>query len=135
MKISKLLLPVVCGGAAVCAPVILAQELPTAEEPVSCLSLNRIKSVDILDQTHLVFHMINGEHYLNVLDNRCSGLRKHSALMYRTSINKLCDLDIITPLDNLGFGFQPSGSCGLGKFLPVQDDEIEALKTRVRQGQ
>lgn len=132
MKTLKLLLLFVCAGAMVWLPPVAAQDPDAGEALANCLSLNRIKSVDILDERHLVFHMISGEHYLNVLPNRCPGLRKHSALMYRTSLSKLCDMDIVTVLDNIGPGYQPAGACGLGKFLPVQEDKLDALKTRIK---
>jgi hypothetical protein len=48
--------------------------------------------------------------------------------MYRTSLNQLCDLDIITVLNSLGFGFMRGPSCGLGSFQPVTEDEVALLK-------
>jgi len=48
--------------------------------------------------------------------------------MYRTSLNQLCSLDIITVLDNIGGGFEQAGSCGLGKFKPISKVEYEALR-------
>jgi hypothetical protein len=48
--------------------------------------------------------------------------------MYRTSLPQLCDLDIITVLDDAGFGFMPGASCGLGRFYPITKDEAKAMK-------
>jgi hypothetical protein len=48
--------------------------------------------------------------------------------MYRTSIGQLCDLDIVTVLDNRGFGFTTGVSCGLGLFYPLTEEEAENLK-------
>jgi hypothetical protein len=47
--------------------------------------------------------------------------------MYRTSLSQLCNVDIITVLQNVGFGFLPGASCGLGMFRPVEALSAEAL--------
>ena len=39
--------------------------------------------------------------------------------MYKTSQNVLCNLDLISVLDNSGFGMRPMGACGLGSFYPT----------------
>lgn len=95
-----------------------------------CISLNHIKSVKVLDNRRILFNMNGGKRYINVLPHRCSGLRKNQPFMYRTSLSRLCDLDLITVLDSGGFGLRPMGSCGLGRFkealdtdlVPIQDD-------------
>jgi hypothetical protein len=50
--------------------------------------------------------------------------------MYRTSLNQLCDLDVITVLDDSGFGLMPQASCGLGQFYAIDKQGIEDLKAR-----
>lgn len=102
------------------------------ERPVRCLNLNNIKQMTILDKQHIVFDMSGGKHYLNTLPYSCSGLHRSSAIMYRTSLNKLCDLDIITVLDDVGPGFRPLNSCGLGRFEAISDDEFRDLKTKIK---
>ena len=86
-----------------------------------CINLTHIKEVDVLDNRRILFHMTGGKKYLNILPHRCGGLRKNQPFMYRTSLSQLCDLDVITVLDTGGFGLRPLGSCGLGRFLPVED--------------
>lgn len=49
--------------------------------------------------------------------------------MYRTSVGQLCDLDIITVLDDIGFGLTSGVSCGLGQFHPVTEAEARAIKS------
>jgi hypothetical protein len=75
--------------------------------------------VRIIDNRSIEFQLTGGESYINVLPRRCAGLRPGRPFMYRTSISRLCDLDIITLLDSGGFGFRPMGSCGLGRFYPT----------------
>lgn len=97
-----------------------------------CLSLIRIRSIDILDNQHLIFETSGRKKYLNTLPHKCLGLDKHSTIMYRTALSKLCDLDMITVLDTIGGGFMRGPSCGLGKFEPIGDDQLEALKSDMR---
>lgn len=103
----------------------LAQPGP---EPEKCLSLNSIKSTEIIDERHIVFHMRNGDTYYNQLPHRCGGLRRDDTIMYRPTMNRLCDLDFITVLNSGGFGFIQGPSCGLGKFHPTDEAGVALLK-------
>ncbi len=103
-------------------------EFSDAERPVHCLSLIRIKNSDILDSQHILFETVGGKYYLNQLPHNCPGLSHDDAFMYRTSLNKLCDLDVITLLDDHGFGLLPGASCGLGVFEPISEEQIAGLK-------
>lgn len=98
------------------------------EEPQRCIALSRIDNVDVLDNKRIVFEMVGGGYYLNELPHACPGLRRDSAIMYRTSLSELCDLDVITVLDSLGGGLRPGASCGLGRFHAMEEDEIEAMR-------
>lgn len=84
-----------------------------------CVPLTQIASVRVLDNRSIQFKMRGGDVYINILPNTCPGLRPNQPFMYRTSLNVLCDLDLITLLDNGGFGLRPMASCGLGRFRPV----------------
>ncbi len=112
------------------APGIAAQE--DAGQSERCVSLTSIKRMTILDNRHIIFDLTGGRHYLNTLPYPCAGLHRSRAIMYRTSLSRLCDLDIITVLDDVGPGFRPMGSCGLGVFQPVTDEELGNLKTEIR---
>jgi hypothetical protein len=87
-------------------------------EAERCVSLARISSVKVLDNRSIEFRMKGGDVYINILPNPCPGLRPRQPFMYRTSLSELCDLDLITVLDQGGFGLRPMGSCGLGRFYP-----------------
>ena len=93
-----------------------------------CVSLNRIDRTEVVSDRAILFYMRGGDIYLNKLPHRCPGLEFEEAFMYRTSIGQLCDLDIISVLDDIGFGFSPGVSCGLGMFHPVSADEAQALE-------
>jgi len=70
----------------------------------------------------------NGDLYRNQLPYRCPGLALHDTFMYRTSLNQLCHLDIITVMDSIGFGLSPGASCGLGHFYPITEEQAEKLR-------
>ncbi len=106
--------------------VSVADELE--EKPVRCINLNQIKEVKVLNNQQILFRMTGGKNYINVLPHKCFGLRRNQPFMYRVSNNRLCDLDIITVLDQGGFGMRPLGSCGLGTFDPMLDDDVQTLK-------
>jgi len=97
-----------------------------------CISLARIKSVDVLDNQRILFHMQGGKKLINVLPHRCPGLRKNQPFMYRTSLSELCDLDIITLLDTGGFGLRPMGSCGLGPFKEALETDLLPVKDNLK---
>ncbi|MCF7981053.1 MAG: hypothetical protein K9K86_03640 [Pseudomonadales bacterium] len=111
--------------------VINAEEDSLGER---CISLSRIKSVDVLDNQRIVFHMQGDKDFINVLPHRCPGLRKNQPFMYRTSLSELCDLDIITVLDSGGFGLRPLGSCGLGRFKPMLDSDAIPITDDLKVG-
>ena len=112
---------------AVAASHVSAQDL---DEDVAerCLPLNRISRTEVLDDYNILFYMRGKQIYLNRLPNRCIGLKNERTFLYRTTMNRLCDLDIITVIYNNGFGFTPGASCGLGRFYPVTEADVEALK-------
>ena len=92
-----------------------------------CLGLTRIDNIDIMNNQNIVFETINGEYYLNQLPRSCPNLSRDKAIMYKTSLNQLCNLDIITLLDNIGGGFEWAGACGLGKFKRISKEDYQTL--------
>jgi hypothetical protein len=92
-----------------------------------CVSLRRIDRTRIVDEQNIIFYMKNGDIYRNQLPRRCPGLSERNSFMYRTSLNQLCNVDIITVLQNIGFGFSPGMSCGLGMFVPIDELTVQEL--------
>jgi hypothetical protein len=86
----------------------------------SCVQLQRIDHTDILDTKNILFTMLDGKRYLNTLPVQCSGLTPYRAFSYKTSLNMLCNTDIITVFEP-GLPHPNSfGSCGLGHFTLLQ---------------
>lgn len=108
------------------------EEEPLPEGVENCVYLRSVDRIEILDEHHVLFYMRGGEIYSNHLARKCPGLRRNDTIMYRTTLNQLCSIDTFTVLENIGGGFMPSATCALGKFYPVTQDEIDALKSRQR---
>lgn len=94
----------------------------------TCVQLNRIARTEVVDERTIVFHMNGGDLYANRLPRRCPGLRRDKTIMYKTSMNQLCNVDLITVLDDMGFGFSRGASCGLGSFVPINAGTIDLLR-------
>jgi hypothetical protein len=96
-------------------------------EVKNCINLNQIDHTDVVDDDTILFYMHGNEIYENDLPNKCPELRSEDRFMYRTSTSQLCNVDTITVLNDLGFGFRAGASCGLGKFAPISEEAAEEL--------
>ena len=114
-------------------PLAAAPALASESElPERCLQLSRLDQTEVLNNHQILFKTKGKHYYLNTLPYPCPGLRRDSTLMFRTSIDLVCDVDVVTVLDHYGWGLQPGASCGLGKFEPVDETEVEQLKEAAR---
>lgn len=89
-------------------------------EPVNCVSLNRIRSTKVLDNSTIEFKMVGGKTYHNSLPYSCPGLKFEDRFSYKTSLNQLCSVDIVHVLHDYGGRLTQGVGCGLGKFQPVE---------------
>ena len=115
------------GAFCLSASAVAVAQGPGAE-PEKCLSLNRIQKTEVIDDRNIIFYMRGGQIFRNQLSHRCSGLRKDNTIMYRPSLNRLCNLDFITVLRDFSFGFTQGPSCGLGQFYPIDEFGVAKLK-------
>jgi len=106
----------------------IAQETNGAENDMSCISTSSIKQVDIIDNYNVVFRTGVNNYYLNTLPRVCNGLKLNDSIMYSTSTNRLCNVDVITVMDKAGPDFHTGPSCGLGHFASISKEEINELK-------
>ena len=86
-------------------------------KPESCVDLQNIRETRVRDDRTIDFYMRNGKVYRNTLPNKCPQLGFEERFMYETSLSKLCNVDIITVLQEPGP--MRGASCGLGDFQPV----------------
>lgn len=97
--------------------------VPAAEvigEPVSCIALSQIRNSAVRDDRTIDFIMAGGKVYRNELPYQCGTLGFDRAFSYATSQTQLCNVDIITVLQNVGGSINRGASCGLGQFTPVK---------------
>lgn len=113
-------------------PALHAQEAAKEDKSIPCLKLDRIRDVDVIDNKTIVFQTGNNDYYLNRLPYNCNGLRLNDGFLYRTSLNEICNVDVITVLDKIGPGYTGGPSCGLGRFEPITKEEIKALKDSLK---
>jgi hypothetical protein len=99
-----------------------------------CVRLQQIDHTDVVDENTILFYMRNGTIYRNNLPLRCPGLKTQDRFMYRVTLPQLCDVDVITVLDNIGGGFMPGASCGLGRFQPISEETAAELKRVAERG-
>jgi hypothetical protein len=103
-----------------------AQNAVAAEAvPSMCLQAIRIDHTRVVDNQTILFYTRGGGIYLNRLSHAVIGLRKNRPFMYRTTGDQICTHDLITVLEDWGFGFRPGASAALGRFEPI--DEARAL--------
>lgn len=87
-----------------------------AGAPVDCIQQHRINSTEIISRTAIVYRMDNGTIYVNRPDSGATFLSKGDILVTDTHSPQLCSIDIVRLVDSSAR--MPSGSVGLGKFVP-----------------
>lgn len=100
-------------------PARAAVEMVPDGEPITCVQTNRIRNTEVIDDSTIDFIMNDGTIFRNSLPNSCPGLGFERSFTYATSINQLCNVSIITVV-NQGGGLRLGASCGLGLFQPVK---------------
>ncbi|MDX3910488.1 MAG: hypothetical protein QHC67_11785 [Sphingobium sp.] len=98
----------------------LAKEIEgrVAGKPVSCINFRDIRSSRIIDGTAIVYETSGRKIYVNRPTSGASFLRKGDALVTRTSLSQLCNVDIVRLYDTTA-RFE-RGSVGLGQFVPYE---------------
>lgn len=109
------------GGGAVALSSKNAPELIRAVgEPKSCVTISQIRSTKVIDSRTIDFRMAGGKTYRNILPQSCPGLKFEDRFSYRTSLNQLCNVDIVHVLHDQGGQLHEGAGCGLGKFQMVE---------------
>ena len=102
-------------------------------EDSRCLSSHEYRSVDVLDDQHVVFRGSGERLWMNQLRTRCVGLRQDEVLRFEMRSNRVCDMDTFQSLDQ-GLGFiRASGTCTLGTFTPITPEQLEAIELAVKE--
>jgi hypothetical protein len=85
-------------------------------EPVDCVQLVSIDHTRVRDDRTIDFYMRGRQVYRNTLPQSCPGLGFEESFSYKTSLSRLCSVDIITVLHHDRIR---GASCGLGQFQPI----------------
>jgi hypothetical protein len=84
----------------------------------TCLTVNRIRETQILNNKQILFKMNGDETYL-AEPKSCPGLSRGLALSYDATINQLCNITTITLLD-ASSPVPSRGSCGIERFEKLE---------------
>jgi len=106
-------------------PARAQQTMIPAGDPVNCVTLSQLRETRVIDDQTIDFIMRDGTVLRNTLPNRCPSLGFERAFSYSTSLNRLCNVDIITVITQ-GGGPRRGASCGLGMFVPVKPADTPA---------
>lgn len=95
--------------------------------PQSCIPASRIDRTEVIDDNTILFHMRGRDQaYANYLPERCPNLGREERFSYQLRSRQLCDITLITVIEDIGFG--PGFTCRLGEFHPVTAAEIEEIR-------
>jgi hypothetical protein len=120
-------------GGVILATSAYAQDPPPAPaapevKAERCIMLSAIDRTTVVDGQTILFRMKGGKTYRNTLPYKCPQLGFEERFLIKTSINQLCNTDIITVLTSFGSGLQEGASCGLGLFVPEPEKPRDAPK-------
>ncbi len=87
----------------------------------TCLQITDISTTKVIDDQTILFKTRGNHWYKNQLPHKCPGLKSNDKFLYKTSLSKLCNVDMITVLISSGSSMMQGASCGLGLFTPTDD--------------
>jgi hypothetical protein len=98
--------------------------------PTDCVTLSNVRETVVIDDSTILFYMRGGAKvtYRNTLPHTCPNLAREDRFAYKTTINQLCNIDLITVLEQDAGGLRDGFTCGLGSFYPITFEEAELLR-------
>jgi len=106
-------------------PALAGPAVKVLGEERSCITRSQIRNSRVRSDQVIDFEMRGGKVYRSVLPYSCPRLGFEEAFSYNTSINQLCNTEIIYVIENFGGQIQRGAGCGLGRFVPVEYVEEE----------
>jgi hypothetical protein len=100
-----------------------------SDDPVieRCVSEMILRSPEVIDNDHIVFHASRKRYYLNRLPNTCHGLKRNGRISYQLG-SRLCANDRFNVLERSGSKLRLGVSCKLGMFEPISKEDLEDLR-------
>lgn len=108
-------------------------EVDVDDDREKCINVRILKRTEVVDDQHVLFYLSGKTVYLNKLPNLCSGLSRERRFSYTTFSNRLCRLDSIRILSDVGGTIHQGRSCRLGYFYLTSKEEIEAAQERMQE--
>ena len=93
-----------------------------------CISVSRLRTTYVVDDSTVLFYMRGGDIYRNVLRYDCPRLKRENRFSYRVTANRLCNVDTITVIESFGSTLTSGVSCGLGKFYGISEGEADFMR-------
>lgn len=101
-------------------------------EERSCLRRREIDSVEIIDESLVVFRgRIKKRVWVNRFSQPCVGLRRDMVVTTRARTGSICRLDAIDARPRAAGPFEPAVRCFLGGFIAIDEVQVEAMKRAV----
>jgi len=117
---------VACISVLVCSALAFADEGEAVEDDsLRCLNARSIRSVDVIDDNHVLFHVQGRRLFLNALPKTCVGLSKDGRFSYETYTRSLCARDKIRIMREAGGGVYSGRACSLGRFQPITEEGLD----------
>ena len=106
------------GSAAVGAVLIASSAAYAADvKPAkrgACLQASRIQNTEIVDSSTILFHMVDGKTWKNVLTRPCTTMSRNDGFIYKPVDDRICsNLETIKII-------QSGEMCLLGEFTPTK---------------
>jgi Family of unknown function (DUF6491) len=106
----------------------VAQDEFLDRSPEDCISVNRIRNTEVLDDRTILFYMRGSRVYRNFLRDNCPNLGRSKRFLLESRTGRLCESDLITVLEQFSSRLDPGFTCRIGAFHPVTKAEAELME-------
>ncbi len=98
--------------------------------PKDCVTPSNIRQTAVIDDSTILFYMRGGNKptYRTALPHDVPQPRSRRPLLLQDDDESLCDIDLITVLEQFGAGLRDGFTCRLGPFYPIPYEEAELLR-------
>ena len=118
---------------AVIAGILDVESVEEHDVAERCIARSRISRTEVLNERFVVFHLRGDEKYLVQFRHRCPGLRRNGTMRLETRSFRVCSMDTIQGLFEMGVGRGAWGpSCMIPSFEPVTGEQVAIIKEELR---
>ena len=98
-----------------------------------CISSQRIRGVEVLDDRHVAFRMSRSKYFLVQFTHACPTLRLNSAIAYDVRNQRVCALDGLRPLNGYGISALPAVIvCRIPGFQEINKEQLALLRESLK---